>query len=280
MPESSFTPLPSPQDSPFALLTGGFARCDPAWNRASDGTDRCYKLYIPVAGEARLTLDSQAATVRAGAAYLIPGYHLTRHECPVRMDVYWLHFTPQSLDLAYLLSQLATVETLGRPAMRYWRATFLALASFFETFDAQQQRPGPLYYRIQAMLMDFVSATLEKRRFAPGAAMAPAFERLRPAIVFMDQHFWRNPRLADVAKAAHLAPNYFHRKFKSLFGITPFGYMLDRRLNLGRQLLRSTDLPLAKIAERSGFSDEFHFSKTFKKRCRLSPKEFRRRASP
>jgi AraC-like DNA-binding protein len=279
--DSSHPPLQYlPQDSPFSIATGGFHSCDPSWNRGADGTDRCYKLYFPVLGKARLSLDTHEATLRAGEAYLIPGYHLTRQECPARMDVYWLHFVPESLYLRFLLSHVARIHTLSPPTLKYWHATYLAIPQLFETQNHAKTLLCQLYYRVQAMLMDLVSSTLESYRLDHFATNDPVFERLQPAILFMDQHFLENPPLAEIARAAHLAPNYFHRRFTAAFSITPFGYMLERRLNLGRQLLLSTNFPLSKIAEQTGFGSEFHFSKTFKKHCRLSPRQFRRHAMP
>jgi AraC-like DNA-binding protein len=93
----------------------------------------------------------------------------------------------------------------------------------------------------------------------------------------MEQRLLENPQLAETAEIVHLAPNYFHRKFTAAFHVSPFAYMLGRHLNMGRQLLWSTDLTLDRIATRCGFYSAFHFSKLFKKHCGLSPKEFRRR---
>lgn len=262
------------QDAPFSLLAGGLYRCDPSWNKPADGVDQCYKLYLPIRGHARLTLDAEELALRPGHAYLIPGYHLVRQECERRMDVYWLHFVPDSLPLSFVLSQITQVHLWGGRALEYWRPTVRELPELFgEGSDG-------LFYRVQAMLLDVVAEVLEKSSVLRAAAVDPVFERLKPAIAYMDQHLLENPKLADIARAVHLAPNYFHRKFTSTFHVTPFGYMLGRRMNLGRQLLLGTDLTLARIAERCGFYGEFHFSKLFKKHCGLSPKQFRKRASP
>ena len=128
--------------------------------------------------------------------------------------------------------------------------------------------------------MDLVSQTLKADGLELAATVDPAFEQLRPAVAYMNQHCLENPRLAAVARSVHLAPNYFHRKFVDTFHVTPCEYMLNRRLNLARQLLLTTNLTLARIAERCGFSSAFHLSKIFKKRCGVSPKQFRRQPLP
>jgi len=111
-------------------------------------------------------------------------------------------------------------------------------------------------------------------------AVDPIFEQLQPAIAYMDAHLADNPRLAEIARIVHLAPNYFHQKFTRTFQMTPLAYMLQKRLHLARQLLLGTDLTLEKIALRSGFQSPFYLSRMFKKRYHICPSEFRRRAGP
>ena len=259
---------------PFSLLAGGWHRCDPSWNKPADGIDACYKLYLPVHGQARLVLESQEVVLRPNTAYLIPGYHLVRQECRRRMDVYWIHFVPESMYLTFLLSHVEQVHKLSQPLLDYWQSTLTEIPQLFD------RGARLLTYRVQAMLMDAAAEVLESSRLDQMVTADSAYQQLKPALDFMDRHFLENPPLAEIAETVYLAPNYFHRKFSGTFHVTPFEYMLLRRLNLGRQLLLSTDLTLERIAERCGFYGAFHFSKLFKKHCGLSPKEFRRQAVP
>ncbi len=262
------------EETSFSLLAGGFHRCDSSWNKVKDGLDQCYKLYLPVRGEARLTLDTQELSLRSGAAYLIPGYHIKDQECTRRMDVYWIHFVPDSLRLAFLMSRMAKAYRWRRRSREYWRATWKELPGLFEK-DA-----GLLFLRVQAMLADVTAQALEAFDLGQVVGMDPLFEQLKPAIAFMDRHFTENPSLARIAATVHLAPNYFHRKFTGAFHRTPFDYILQRRLNLGRRLMLNPEMTLDRIAANCGFSSAFHFSRLFKRHCGMSPKEFRSRMRP
>jgi AraC-like DNA-binding protein len=111
-------------------------------------------------------------------------------------------------------------------------------------------------------------------------AVDPIFEQLQPAIAYMEDHLLENPKLAEIAGEVHLAPNYFHRKFTSLFHMTPLAYILGRRLDIARQLLLSTDLTLQQIAHRSGFRNAFYLSRVFKKEYSVSPSNYRKQAGP
>lgn len=286
------------QDAPFALLAGGVYQCDSTWNKPSSGIDQCYKFYCPVSGQARLKLESQDFLLQPNRAYLIPGYRLVNQECQHRMGLYWIHFVPKSPDMMMSLSHMKKVYQWDRNALKYWRTTWKDVQRLFEDMSQVAQLGSTklprqkdiqrlfedgyrgLFYRTQAMLLDIVSQFLDHYDASHAFAVNPAFEQLKPAIAFMDRHGLENPRLADIAKVVHLAPNYFHRKFTSVFHVTPFNYMLNRRLNLGRQLLLNTDLTLQHVAKRCGFYSEFHFSKTFKKHYSLSPKQFRAKAMP
>jgi len=107
-----------------------------------------------------LTLETQEVLLRAGHAYLIPGYHLVRQECLHRMDVYWVHFVPDSLYLTFLLSHVARVHQWRPESLEYWRATCKELPRLFQSGGRR------LFYRVQAMLMDLV-VDPDLRTFAP-----------------------------------------------------------------------------------------------------------------
>lgn len=262
------------QDAMFSLLAGGWHRCDPSWNKRSDEFDQCYKLYVPIRGQAQLTLDSQEVSLRPGHAYLIPGYHLVRQACDRQMDVFWVHFVPQSLYLSFLLSHVTTVQCWLPAVANYWQIAWRNIPSLFQNESLSS------FYQMQAMLADFTAKSLQNCGVDRLGGADPVFEQLKPAVLFMEQHAIENPTLAAIAKTVHLAPNYFHRRFTAVFRVTPFGYLLRRRLVLGRQLLRSTELTLDQIAARCGFSSAFHFSRLFKKHCGVSPKKFRQHSMP
>ena len=268
------TTYPMLQDAMFSLLDGGRHRCDPAWNKPVDGLDQCYKLYVPIRGQARLVLKTQEVSLRPGYAYLIPGYHLLRQECSRRMDVFWVHFVPESLSLSFLLSHIPSVQAWPCESVKYWQATWKEIPLLFQNGSLSA------FYRMQAMLADLVSRGIENCHVDPIAAFDPVYEQLKPAVLYMEQRFLTNPTLAEIADTVHLAPNYFHRRFSAVFHVTPFAYLLRRRLNVGRQLLLSTHLTLDDIAARCGFSSAFHLSRLFTKHCGLSPSAFRRRSSP
>jgi len=67
----------------------------------------------------------------------------------------------------------------------------------------------------------------------------------------------------------------FRQAFKKSTGLSPNQYYLNIRLNKAKELLTSTSLNINEIAYHTGFESIFYFSKLFKKKNGVSPKDYR-----
>ncbi|MFF0475962.1 AraC family transcriptional regulator [Streptomyces sp. NPDC004284] len=70
----------------------------------------------------------------------------------------------------------------------------------------------------------------------------------------------------------------FARRFTALVGRPPLAYLTWWRMTTAGRLLRSDDLPLRAVAERSGYSSEFAFAKAFKREYGVAPGQYRKGA--
>jgi len=106
-----------------------------------------------------------------------------------------------------------------------------------------------------------------------------------------------DPVLADALEAMHEDPAHpwtvqelgaragvsraaFARRFTAVVGRTPLAYLTWWRMTISSRLLASSDAPLRRIAERSGYSSEFAFAKAFKREFQVSPGSYRRQHQP
>jgi AraC-like DNA-binding protein len=272
------------EQTSLTLLSGGFYHCTPAWDKPADGLDQCYKIYLPTAGEAFVVVGGEPCRLQPGGFYFISGYRIERQYCPAGMDHHWIHFVPDSIYLSYLLTQAKPFYRWSTKSFDFWRQTIDEFPRIFEHPDADRNRPDEnappaSYYRVQAMIFYFISDLLGQCNVGDPYRSDPTLQRLRPAIEMMDQRYIEAPSLEEIADSVHLAPNYFHRKFTEVFHVTPFEYMLRKRMNAARQLLAFSEMSVKEVASRVGYDNPFYFSRLFTKYFGLSPSQMRKKAA-
>lgn len=95
----------------------------------------------------------------------------------------------------------------------------------------------------------------------------------------MNAHIEDLLTLDDLAQIAGFSRRHIERMFLSVLGETPGDYYRGIRLDRGRNLLSTTDMPLLEIALACGFGSVAHFSKSFKLRFGVTPTKFNRPSS-
>lgn len=85
---------------------------------------------------------------------------------------------------------------------------------------------------------------------------------------------WPVERLASVSG---VSPAHFARSFKDAFGVPPHRYLLTRRIERAKALLRDTDTPIIEIAFQTGWNSLGTFGRVFKDITGESPTELRAR---
>ena len=78
-----------------------------------------------------------------------------------------------------------------------------------------------------------------------------------------------------IADKLHLSRAYLRNLFVEYKGMPPQKYLLDFRMKRAAEFLEATDMPIGIIANSVGYSDQFQFSKLFKKYYAMSPKAYR-----
>jgi two-component system response regulator YesN len=80
----------------------------------------------------------------------------------------------------------------------------------------------------------------------------------------------------DIAKAFYLNPDYLSRLFRQATGMTLTDYVVNKRMDLARQLLTQTDISIGDIALQLGYSSFSYFSKLFREATGSPPSAYRK----
>ncbi|WP_193198855.1 helix-turn-helix domain-containing protein [Nostoc sp. MG11] len=96
---------------------------------------------------------------------------------------------------------------------------------------------------------------------------------LKQVAEYIHEHLHQDLKLVELSAIAQLSPYHFLRLFKQRMGITPHQYILQRRIEKAKHLLKHTDLSIAEIAMRTGFCDQSHLTRCFKRMVGMTPKQ-------
>lgn len=170
---------------------------------------------------------------------------------------------------------------------------------------AQQERmhclfERPRYFQLHPQAQQLVSVLSEEMRANPddhllGQACAHtlmcalhrhmAFPRVQPRAkrlnlevidAYIAQHLGRKITVAQLAGCAFLGESQFHLLFKEQTGLSPYQYVLEKRLSEAKKMLAFSQHSLAYIAQHCGFSSQSLFTQVFSGRFDLSPSRYRK----
>jgi transcriptional regulator of acetoin/glycerol metabolism len=108
----------------------------------------------------------------------------------------------------------------------------------------------------------------------------PSRGGLSPAVTrrvrdYIEGHLDEKIRLDGLAALAGLSTDHFARAFHQSVGVPPHMYLLRRRLEHVEHMLRETHAPLSEIALATGFSDQSHLARHFRRWSGMSPRQVR-----
>ena len=115
--------------------------------------------------------------------------------------------------------------------------------------------------------------------FERGAARTDEQEEGRTILQltrYLQEHLQEEISLNLLADTFHLSAAYISQLFKSEIGVNFLSYLTNIRMERAKKLLVSTDLPIAEVAEKSGYADYRVFAKAFKKAEGATPSQYRR----
>jgi AraC family transcriptional regulator of arabinose operon len=229
-----------------------------------------FNLWFVWKGQGRLLSGGEPADLRPGTCALLrPGGDYQASHDPAhpigytRIAFYFLDaagkpFQPPEEDLPP-----------GTQFVSDWHLADSALRKVVAAF-AEDSEPGRTL--AEAYLQAFL---LHVRHSASHPAKGVDMERLRPALQAIQEQPHRQFRVGALAKLVQLSGNQFTRLFKAATNATPSQYIIQQRLNRARELLDTTMLSVSEIADILGYPDVFAFSRQFRRKTGVSPRQWR-----
>ena len=252
------------------LLYVSRAQYSPDWN-SSLHTHGCAELFFITGGHGRFRTQWEES-------------HVAIHDVVI-VNANIPHTEVSQLDspLEYIVLGVEGLETMSGGegiALLHLRTGWGELMGCLQLMLQEPDQPLPGYEQVCRSLSDVALIRLNRQRDAAlsGEAAGPRSSR-DCALVrrYIDNHFKEDLNLDQLAQLAHLNKYYLAHAFRREFGVSPINYLISRRIEESRFLLRETDHTLSLIAQILGFSSLSYFSQCFRRVEGVSPMEYRQR---
>jgi AraC-like DNA-binding protein len=152
------------------------------------------------------------------------------------------------------------------------------LDAICRAYEASQSGRAGYELEVQSALLDFWLALYRlSPSFAPRRNAAVDDQRIKRMIAYIAAHYGDKLSLGEIAQAAYLSPRACNRCFQEQLGTTPFGYLLEYRVQKARELLLAGTEPVGEIALQCGFGSSSYFGKIFLEKTGMTPSDCRKK---
>lgn len=174
-------------------------------------------------------------------------------------------------DFAGLLADCAIDAGQARFGLSFPR-----VASLFLALDRELQDPGPGSRLVYDALLLTLADTLAHGCPSGTERMVITPIRLKRVTEFVMENLDRDIGLNDMARVAALSPFHFARVFRVATGLSPYRFLLERRMAHACELLADPAIPIVQIAHACGYAGQAHFTTAFQQRIGMPPGRYRK----
>jgi AraC-like DNA-binding protein len=230
-----------------------------------------HELILCVSGRGWVQVTGKRHEVTPGQLVWVNCHHPHTYGAMVRdpWEVYWVRAEGRELERLAKLLQVAS-----QPVFRL--ADDQAAARCLERVFHHMQgtRPSDLAGS-HAALTELVAQLFELRLNDPAGFQADIPEAIRETLTHMRLHYSKPIRVGELARMAGMPESSYTRQFRKTIGTSPIAWLRHERIKQAKRRLMESDDPIKEVARQVGYSDQYFFSKDFKKMTKLTPTQFR-----
>lgn len=276
MKEYSFSVFPNENFLDLRLFQYGWEQCEPLHSFGPFVRNH-YLFHYVISGRGYLDANGPDGATRryelgAGQGFLIcPG--LVNTYCADQRDPWkytWLEFgglrAEEFLNAAGLGPAQPIYQSRSLQAAEPVRDAMLYIAD--HSSASTLCLIGHLCLFLDALIQS--SAT---RRVVRSSRIQDFY--IQEAVTFMERNYQRELTVEEIADVCKLNRSYFSKLFRDVMGCPPQEFLIRLRLSRAVELMRTTKSSIGDISAACGYPNQLHFSRAFKKRYGVSPREWR-----
>lgn len=255
------------ENSHEVVVCGGCEQCTPDYRIERDGF-KFYSIEFVANGRGTLNLRGQRSPLSPGALFCYgPGIPHTIETDPAMPMV--KHFV--DFSGAGLVAMLARTSLFRGPL---FAADLLLTRGLFESLLQTGNRESRHREARCMLLLKQLILHIDETAMPQQEVLSPAWQTYRRCREYMEEHFLSVGSVEAVARACHLDKAWLCRLFQRYADETPHQLLTRLKMARAAELLQNPNMLVRQIADATGYSDPYHFSRVFKRTYGIAPEAF------
>jgi len=234
-----------------------------------------HELILVTGGAGSITIGEKRHPVQEGMLYYIaPGVFHSFEPNPSKPAIFLtVHFSYARVSLYEGKWEVTDdMQPLGLQSAQSLKDAYSALDLFQKLVDCWNAKlPGYEFMSKTLLQQLFIAIVQHIKKQHPTDAASLKVEKI---IQYMLQHISDKVTLNELSDLVQLAPTYLSRTFKETTGYSVIEFFNRMKIDKAKELLIEGDKKVKEVAQALGFTDEFYFSRIFKRNEGISPSEY------
>lgn len=246
---------------------GFFPYAEKHYRERKDGIEEYIFIYC-TEGSGTIYVDNKKYILHENEAFCIPRYRAHRYFANENdpWSILWVHFKGE--DVVYFpVEECRIVQFDSQHATNRMHFLFDLL---FRVLNGNYSLGNFIY--ISQVLSLILAETYDRQKKSTDQEQN---KHVSNVIRYFSKHLDENLTLEEICREFELSKSYLNVIFQKYTQHAPMDFFINMKMKKACQMLKSGDLYIYEIAQRVGYSDQYYFSRIFKRVVGVSPKEYR-----
>lgn len=228
-----------------------------------------YQFEYVISGKGYIETSENTIEITSGMMYAIKkGANLIYYADPkTPFEKIWINMNGKTIEKLFEFFSLGDVFTARVNVLNI----FLEIHNKLENID--KTLSSDTYVDIVSLLFRMLSIANKDSIFPSDNDSGSRCEKIR---AFIDANVYSEISLDIISENLKISKMHIIRLFKQKYGITPIQYLMERKIEIAKSLLRGTVMPIKEIALLLNYSNTQHFSSSFRISVGCTPNSYRK----
>lgn len=249
----------------FVEMYGHFV-CDSSYQIQREAFDS-YLLILTLDGSGTIETSLETSVCKKEEMAVIDCNEAHAYRANEKWEFLWIHFNGKNSKelVKMLLAHQGNVVHMPETSLT---SRFFSLLVHQTKKDSIGEEINMSSY-IHLFLAEALNSTWKKEATNPKSVM------VNEAIGYIESNYKNKITIADIAGFVRYSESSVVHYFREETGVSPYEYIIRKRLNKAKELLKTTNATIGEISEEVGFNSEANFIKTFRIKNNMTPNAFR-----